>query len=219
MKIAKKSLIILLPLFSFFCCASFPAEIEDSNELTFEQKALTSMIINAARGYVGTNTLVARGKRFNSDCTGGIMACYYSAGIDLWEIMAAYSGNGVKRLYYSLKDKNYLHRSPYPVAGDLIFWDNTWDKNGNGKPDDYFTHVGLVVSSDELGNIKYFHHHITLGFVIENMNLLRANVYKEVVDGERIAVNNAIRARGLDKNQGWLASQLCRNFGQAWKVK
>lgn len=210
----QRTLLVMTPIFLFFCCASF-AEIE-STGLTYSEQVLTHSIVKAARNYVGATSLTARGKKFNVDCTGGVMASYYLAGIDLWPIMAPYEGNGVKRLYNGLKDKGLLHRNNYPVPGDLIFWDNTWDRNRNGLVDDPLTHIGLVISCDDAGNIEYFHHHIALGYVIEKMNLKRPDVYRETVDGKSIVVNNAIRARGLKKDKGYLASQLCRNFGQAW---
>jgi hypothetical protein len=36
--------------------------------------------------------------------------------------------------------------------GDIIFWDNTWDRNGNKRfGDDPLTHAGIVISIDEDG--------------------------------------------------------------------
>jgi len=217
MKGIKRGFLLLLPLISIVCCASV-SFTGDESALSFEQKVFTSMIVDAARGYVGKSTLVARGKHFNSDCTGGVMACYYSAGVDLWEIMAPYSGNGVKRLFFALNDRKLVNRSPYPVPGDLVFWDNTWDKNGNGKFDDYYTHVGLVVSSDDEGNIEYFHHHISLGFVIENMNLNKPNVHRDTIDGKSVVINSGMRVADSTRSSAWLADELCRGFGQAWKI-
>ncbi len=35
--------------------------------------------------------------------------------------------------------------------GDLVFFDNTYDRNGDGKFDDRITHVGIVVGFDKEG--------------------------------------------------------------------
>lgn len=206
---------LLFPLFSLFCCASDLSV--GQKELTSQERMVTSAIVEAARGFVGVRSLVVNGKRFNFDCTGGVLASYYRAGIDLWPLMAPYSGNGVRRLWMVAKDNHWVIKTAFPSEGDLIFWDNTYDKNGNGLFDDDLTHVGLVVSVSPDGTIEYFHHHITRGFVIEKMNLMRPDVFQEKVDGRYVIVNAAIRAGGLNKSSGYLSGQLFRGFGQAWR--
>lgn len=181
------------------------------------QQILSSKIIEASKGLVGATSLVIEGRRFSFDCTGGVLASYYAAGIDLWPLMAPYNGNGVARLYKAMKAKGWNKRTAYPQPGDLIFWDNTYDKNGNGLYDDCLTHVGLVISSDDKGNIEYFHHHIMLGFVIETMNLLEPNLYRQTTDGVSRVVNAPLRVKPNNDNP-WLAGQLFRTFGQAWRM-
>lgn len=211
--------VIFLLLLSFFPSALLLAQngiytIEPPSD---SQQLLSQQIIEASKGLVGASSLVVNGKRFSFDCTGGVLASYYAAGIDLWPLMEPYNGNGVARLYKAMKAKGWNKRTAYPQPGDLIFWDNTYDKNANGIYDDYLTHVGLVISSDEKGNIEYFHHHIMLGFVIERMNLLEPDSYTQTHDGVLTVVNAPLRARGNSQSP-WLAGQLFRTFGQAWRI-
>ncbi len=217
-KYLKWGAVAFVPFYLICCISGFKQQPDDRQRLTPQEQKVNQAIVAAAQSLVGKSALVVNGKRFNCDCTGGVLASYYSAGIDLWPLMANYRGNGVKRLYYALQDKGWMRLTSFPTPGDLIFWDNTWDKNGNGLADDLLTHVGLIISVADDGTIEYFHHHIRLGFVIEKMNLLRPDVGKEQVNGQWITVNSAIRARGLDKSVGHLASQLYKGVGEAWRV-
>lgn len=215
----KGIMLFFIFLFSslFYGCASYRQV--DVSELTLEEQRVTQIIVKTAKSLVGKNSLTVRGKKFNVDCTGGVLASYYAAGIDLWPLMAPYKGNGVKRLYNALEDKDLVTTGAWPVPGDIVFWDNTWDTNKNGRADDYLTHAGLIISSDEEGNIEYFHHHIKKGYVIEKMNLLNPDVDRKVVDGKTVIVNSWIRAAGLGKKPGWLASHLFRGFGRGWQTR
>ena len=78
------------------------------------------------------------------DCTGTVLAIYYYAGIDLARDFNKYSGNGVTRLYKSLQAQKLLYETRYPVTGDIIFWDNTYDRNEDGRWNDTLTHVGIT---------------------------------------------------------------------------
>ena len=95
------------------------------------------------------------------------------------------------------------------MPGDLVFWDNTYDKNSDGKFNDYLTHVGMVVSVDQNGTITYIHDNYKKGLVYEKMNLYRPK------DRE---LNSAMRMRSSPKgpNNESLAGELVRAFGQAW---
>ena len=41
-------------------------------------------------------------------------------------------GNGVGRIYKTLETEDLLYTTSTPLVGDIIFWDNTWDANGDG---------------------------------------------------------------------------------------
>lgn len=166
----------------------------------------------------GKNRIQVNGRSFNNDCTGAVLAVYWYAGMDLSSPLRGYQGNGVSRLYHFLEDEKLLEETKTPHAGDIIFWDNTYDRNGDKKPNDYLTHTGVVVDVEEDGTIHYVHHNYRKGVVFAKMNLFRPGVYTENVNGAVRIVNSPMRMRGSPDYDKWLASQLTRSFGRAWKA-
>ncbi|SIQ15577.1 hypothetical protein SAMN05920897_104158 [Alkalispirochaeta americana] len=156
-------------------------------------------IAEAARALVGRRSLRIRGRVFPSDCSGVILAIFYQAGIDLMPAFAGETGNGVKRLW---KLGTPLEESDI-APGDIIFWDNTYDRNRNNLWDDELTHAGIVAAIDGEGTISYVHHNYRRGIVEEKMNLLRP---------QDTTVNSAMRMRGQRDPEGerWLSSHLFR---------
>lgn len=175
-------------------------------------------LINGAYALQGKKSIVVRGRRFNADCSGTVFAIYYGAGIDLTSQISDYRGGGVERLYRMLEDHLLLHRNPFPQPGDLVFWDNTFDKNGDGFQNDPLTHIGMVVRSSFNGSIEYVHYHSRRGVVVERMNLFRPNVYT-FENGKGAVVNSPMRSKqgGMWGNR-WLSGQLFRAFGAAYRL-
>ncbi|TVR67241.1 MAG: hypothetical protein EA427_14380 [Spirochaetaceae bacterium] len=136
-------------------------------------------------------------RRYPLDCSGTILAIHYAAGIDLLPAFSAETGNGVARLWK-------MGTETSPRKGDVVFWDNTYDRNRNGLWDDKLTHAGVIVDIDANGTISYVHHHYRLGIIVEQMNLERP---------EDRNLNSAMRMRGQTDPEGrgrWLASHLYR---------
>ncbi len=114
------------------------------------------------------------GKGFTLDCIGTVSAIYYALSLDVTKDFSLYTGNGVNRLYMTLKERDALHADKYPRPGDVIIWDNTWDVHGDGdRIHDPRTHAGIVLAVDPDGTIHYVHENLYKGVVIETMNLLR----------------------------------------------
>ncbi len=177
------------------------------------------LLVEEANRLIGVEKLFVKNKSFSMDCSGTVMAIYWYAGIDLAEAFPLYSGGGTERIYKYLRDKNLLYRTELPKPGDIIFWDNTFDKNGNGKPDDYLTHMGMVVSVDDKGNIEYIHENYRKGIILAKMNLYKPDVYSEIIDGEKIILNDPMRMKGSVKYSKWLSSQLYKNFAMGYLLK
>ena len=200
-------------------CASVPEgaapeetpveESPESGELTEIQEKL----LTAVDKYIGTTsgTLPADDRSYCLDCSGVMLAVYYSAGINLEKCYTSYEGNGVKRLYSCLRDNKLILNSKVPKVGDLIFWDNTYDRNGDGKFNDYFAHTGMVVDVADDGTITYAHHNYRKGIIYEKMNLLHP---------DDTSLNAPMRMRGSPPapNGQHLASHLVRVFGRAWQL-
>lgn len=93
------------------------------------------------------NSFSAGGAVFTGDCSGFVRACYQSAGYTLLPGgQPKTAGGGCALLVSRFKSWGHLERARLPAPGDLLFFDNTWDQNGNGRADDRLTHVALVLS-------------------------------------------------------------------------
>ncbi len=113
-------------------------------------------IVRTAVNFVGTTTIESQGRRITYDCAGVTRAIYLAHGIDLYEGGAADGrANGVGLIYNHLRTHGRLHRGPVVQAGDLVFFDNTWDYNGDGLVNDPLTHVGIVEAVESNGTIVF----------------------------------------------------------------
>ena len=177
-------------------------------------------IVAAARSMLGRTSLVVRGRSFLYDCTGTILAIYYQAGIDLLPYFDRVSGNGVMRLYKIGQQSNLLYTTHYPQPGDVIFWDNTYDMNGDGKWDDPLTHAGVVIDVRPDGTIDYVHQNYAQGIVIEQMNLLHPSENRRLENGREVVINSPMRMRSeVYMNPSLIFSgQLFRCFAQLYRL-
>ncbi|MFW5727417.1 MAG: CHAP domain-containing protein [Spirochaetota bacterium] len=198
--------------------ARLAAQLQESTDGSGSLNRIQAKLVEGAHSVRGRNRLVIDGRRFNADCTGTVLAIYWHAGIDLASPLARYSGNGVTRLYRFLEEEQALYSTRRPKPGDIIFWDNTYDRNNDGQANDYLTHTGMVVAVEEDGTVHYVHHNYRKGVVFARMNLYKPGVYTEVVDGEKRIINSPMRMRGSPNFDKWLASQLTRSFGRAWEA-
>jgi hypothetical protein len=180
-------------------------------------------LIASAKTLIGqppNATVLVHGKQFTLDCIGTVSAIYYKLYMDITKDFNLYSGNGVNRLYQTLKAKGALHDDKYPRPGDIIFWDNTWDANGNGnRTDDPRTHAGIALAVDDDGTIHYIHENLYKGVMIEVMNLLRPNVARDE-NGKVINSGLAIATNaGGQLPVHWLSGDVFNKFGDALGLK
>lgn len=89
------------------------------------------------------------------DCTGLARAVYEPAGVDLMSDGKP-GDNGVTAMHRTAKRVGALHtRTPAP--GDLVFFRETYDRNGDGRRNDGLTHVGVVESASRDGEVVFIH--------------------------------------------------------------
>jgi hypothetical protein len=183
--------------------------------------ALRARLVEGARSILGKKQLVIRGKRFTMDCTGVVLGIYWYAGIDLARDFNKFNGNGVTRIYKTLERDNLLYSNDYPLPGDIIFWDNTYDANDDARWDDPLSHVGMVVNVENDGTISYVHHHITNGISIDYMNLRKPDMWKSVENGHVRVINSPMRlaVAGKPHPPDWLAGQLYHALGMAYLLQ
>ncbi|TVR94276.1 MAG: CHAP domain-containing protein [Spirochaetaceae bacterium] len=181
-------------------------------------------IVAAGYDLVGARRLKIEGRVYPLDCSGTILAVYHHAGMDLQSAFAQYSGNGVSRLYRMAADKGLLASTGeqpgrYPAPGDIIFWDNTYDRSRSGRWDDPLTHAAIVLEVYENGAIEYLHYHYTRGIVIEHMNLLEPEVHTTSTAAGTVVVNSPMRMRRdrYIQPESWLASHLYRDAGALYR--
>jgi hypothetical protein len=169
-------------------------------------------------GRKADSAVVINGKNFTLDCTGTVRAVFYSLQLDVARDFPQFSGNGVKRLYETLRRQNLLHREVYPQPGDIIFWDNTYDMNNDGnRNNDPLTHAGIVVGVEEDGTIHYVHSHVRQGIVIEVMNLRSPRDY---YNSAGKIINTALAlGSGISRPKNpehWLSGDLWNSFGSVF---
>jgi hypothetical protein len=166
----------------------------------------------SAQWALGKKTLVVDGQKFNMDCSGVILAIYYRAGINLLPRLSDYRGGGVQRLYALMEEGQLLYKQTILAPGDMLFWDNTYDRDNDGKMNDPLTHVGMVVSADNRGNIRYIHYHYKKGIILANMNLMNP---------DDLDLNSPMRARNSEEGHAtlWLSSHLLKNAARAYELE
>lgn len=220
-------------LFVTLACRTVESKQSEMPQDTTQENAATNSGINdelrnkvlvSAKSLLGikynTQGVVVNGKSFTIDCIGTLRAAFWGAGIDIAQDFYKYTGNGVSCLFYSLKDSAALKSENLPAEGDVVFWDNTWDRNGDGVfGNDPLTHAGLIVQVDEDGTCYYLHASVHAGVTIERMNLKNPSVWKD--DSGKV-INSGLYLGsyfGNPKNPPkWTAGDLFRAFGDGEKI-
>jgi hypothetical protein len=162
-------------------------------------------ILIAARGDLGK-----RGRGGGIDCSTYVRSAYLAAGIDLYA-SASPRDNGVRAIHRYVRKHGRLQRARLPAKGDLVFFDNSYDRNRDGRLNDPFTHAGLVeqVLADGTAMIIHATNH---GIVREPMNLLRPH---EDADADRRPINAPLRRKTArdPAHMPRLMSELFAGFG------
>jgi hypothetical protein len=135
-------------------------------------------LITIARDMARKNSFTVKGKSFLNDCMGILYASYHGAGKNLQLKVGQYwraGMNGVATLYKAVQEEGHFVSWKKAKPGDIIFWDNTYDKNRNGKSDDKLTHVAIITDVNlETGVISYIHHNTYFNRIMEErMNMKR----------------------------------------------
>jgi peptidoglycan DL-endopeptidase CwlO len=166
-------------------------------------------ILSAARAELGK-----RGGREGIDCSTFVRSAYSAAGVDLYAGAAA-RDNGVQAIHRYVRRHGRLHRHRKPDRGDLVFFDNSYDRNRNGVLDDRLTHLGIVEDVLADGTVLVLHS-TNHGVVREPMNLRRPHAAKSA-GGE--AINAVLRRRTAHDARGTphFMSELFAGFGTVFR--
>jgi peptidoglycan DL-endopeptidase CwlO len=166
-------------------------------------------VLDQALLLIGATKVKLNRKPYRSDCSGYVTAVF-EGGVDLDLVdprITTGSGSGTETIYRSLKGRGRIVSGKQAKPGDLAFFHNTWDRNGNKVRDDRFTHVALVERVQPDGTIHLLHY--ASGKVKRDfMNLKQPAVARDPETGH--TVNSYLR-RGGGKV---LTGQLFFKFGR-----
>ncbi|MFN3411936.1 MAG: hypothetical protein ACK4YF_07250 [Exilispira sp.] len=174
---------------------------ETINEL---RKKVASIAIDS----IGLSSFSCDSRSFLYDCSGFVFYVFYKAGIDLsvYLVDQAILG-GVHQLFLIAKNYFSISQISFNIA-DLIIFDNTYDRNNNGKDDDLFTHVAIISEIKDDGTIVYIHKSNN-GVVKGFMNLLKKDVHS--INEE--VINSFLKDNGNNR----LSSNLFNTFATLFR--
>ncbi len=121
-----------------------------------QPKSPLEVMLDQARALLGQTTLMVEARSYRADCSGYVFAAFSAAGVDLID-PGARGTSGTELIYRTLQSRGRLRGAARLRPGDLLFFHNTWDRNGNRLRDDRFTHVAIVDSVDSDGTVGFLH--------------------------------------------------------------
>lgn len=133
-------------------------------------------------------------------CNGLIEDVLRDAGVDM-------RGN-VRTLFATMKERGWVHRNKVPRAGDVVFFDRTYDSNGNGRQDDALSHIALVISVDSDATVHMVHRG-SKGIRPLTMNLKDPSARR---DEAGKVLNSWLGQPGYAKEGAKMAGELWRAF-------
>ncbi|MCA9566357.1 MAG: C40 family peptidase [Myxococcales bacterium] len=141
---------------------------------------------------------------FRNDCSGFVMAAFHRAGMEL---------SGSTRTMWADAESLGITHTDTPRPGDLVFFDNTYDRNRNGRRDDPLTHVGVVIEIGDDGRVVVAHGGTSKGRTTLVMDTRHPHD-RLGPDGE--VRNDWLRARqkGDDDRVPRLAGELFRGYAR-----
>ena len=170
-----------------------------------------SAIVQTAAQLVGAKTIQSHGLRIAYDCAGVTRAVFLKHGIDLYDGSVSDSdANGVRIIHSHIQQHGTFHQGPVVHPGDLVFFNNTWDYNGDGKVNDPLTHIGIV-ERQELDGTVVFISRVAGAIKRYHMNLGLPHIHK-TADGR--ILNDYLRRKDVrdpDKTS-YLSGQLFAQF-------
>lgn len=167
-----------------------PAEQPEAKPLRLP-KGARDKTVRAARTLVGVESVLVEGKPWPDDCSGLVRTVFDRVGVDLLSV-ARPEDNAVTAIYRWAQRYGRVYTGGRPVAGDLVFFRDTYDLNRDGRENDGLTHIGVVGEVDADGTVHVIHR-VHGGVRKYKMNLTYANQSKSP---EGRTVNDWLRLAG-----------------------
>ncbi|MFT6399612.1 MAG: hypothetical protein ACJAYU_004381 [Bradymonadia bacterium] len=118
--------------------------------------------------------------------------------------------DNVVDVYRFVSENGTIYHDPRPAVGDLAFFHNTFDSNSDRRPNDWYTHVGIVESVTEENTVT------VLSFVDGEVGRLYLNLENPSDESRgRATVNTPLRQTRRDdpEHTQYLAGELFAGFG------
>lgn len=165
----------------------------DGQDLTFGREV----------GQTARYHLLVRPRGFRDDCSGYVSAVFTNTGVPMDGVVAS--------LYDLAVVHDALHWDSVPSVGDLVFFDNTTDRNRNGEWDDMNTHIGVVIDVEPDGTAVFAHSGTSAGRATGRINVARSGEYK---DGTGRKLNTYLRSPEAwdPPTAGYLTGELWAGF-------
>ncbi len=156
----------------------------------------------AAERYLEAGSLKNRKGRRSMNCTGLVQACF-----DALDCEARPKGS-TRALHAWCVSADRMVETP--DAGDLVFFDDTWDKDRDGRRNDPLTHVGVVTATESDGRVTFIH----VGSRKLKEGVLDAGRPGAKRDKAGNTLNSPLRVRRKRDPRGtaYLAGQLLRGY-------
>lgn len=135
----------------------------------------------------GARYLKVGDRRYRDDCSNALRAPYDALGIDLFSEHVRFpDANGVRLI----REKGRAVTEP--EVGDLVIFDDTWDRNRNGAADDPDTHAAIVVGFEPGGTVLLYNR-VRAGHRVFRMNLRHPELFTDPETGARL--NDPLRRK------------------------
>jgi hypothetical protein len=127
-----------------------------------------------ARAQLGSMRVEKKRQFYPNDCSGLVRSVFDPLGVDL--MSEAKSGDNATTAIYRFAQKfGRIYTGGRPVAGDLVFFKETYDLNRDGNENDGLTHVAVVDDVEEDGTVSVIHH-VKGGVKRYKMNLAKPHI-------------------------------------------
>lgn len=182
------------------CCLAAPASAD--------QRAIG----RTAGAFVGARRIQVGDRRLPFDCSGLARGVYLAHGVDLYDgVETRETATGVRLIHHYVASRGRLHRGPAARPGDLVFFHDTWDRNGDGRLNDPLTHVGIVERVEADGTVLFISR-VSRGVQRYRMNLAAPHTHR-APDG-RVLNDYMRRKRSSDPSRTrYLSGELFAGFG------
>jgi hypothetical protein len=136
---------------------------------------------------------------FRDDCSGFVSAVFTKAGAPM--------DGRVASIWDLAADNDALHWDG-PKVGDLVFFDDTHDRNHNGRWDDELTHIGVVLDVEDDGRAVFAHGGTSRGRVTGFIDLEQYWVHRDE--------HGVIRNSYIREPEGWDPADATYLAGELW---